>query len=169
MVYTGDSCYTTIMRKRSWSTSDLIAAAKKSTSVRQVLQRLGLAEAGGNYAQVKRTLLEQRIDVGHFLGQGHNKGKKLDKPPVRTLASILVAKSEFQSYKLKKRLFKAGLKEVKCERCGWCEISQDGRTPLELNHINGDRFDNRIENLRVLCPNCHSLQPTHRGLNKKKG
>ncbi|MGB4076287.1 MAG: HNH endonuclease [Minisyncoccia bacterium] len=38
--------------------------------------------------------------------------------------------------------------------------------PVELDHVNGDRHDNRIENLRILCPNCHSLKPTHRGRNK---
>lgn len=47
-------------------------------------------------------------------------------------------------------------------------MSEDGRIPLELDHINGDRHDNRLENLRVLCPNCHSLKPTHRGLNRSK-
>ena len=46
--------------------------------------------------------------------------------------------------------------------------SIDGRIPLELDHINGDRHDNRIKNLRILCPNCHSLQPTHRGRNMNK-
>lgn len=61
-----------------------------------------------------------------------------------------------------------GLKPACCEECGWAKISNDGRLPLELDRINGDRNDNRIENLRILCPNCHSLQPTHRGRNKKR-
>ncbi|KKQ13143.1 MAG: hypothetical protein US27_C0015G0001, partial [Candidatus Moranbacteria bacterium GW2011_GWF1_36_78] len=52
--------------------------------------------------------------------------------------------------------------------CGWHKVSKDGRLPLELDHINGDSKDNRIKNLRVLCPNCHSLKPTHRGRNIKK-
>jgi len=47
-------------------------------------------------------------------------------------------------------------------------LDVDGRLPIELDYINGDHDDNRIENLRVLCPNCHSLQPTHRGSNKRK-
>ncbi|MEX2398487.1 MAG: HNH endonuclease [Candidatus Saccharimonadales bacterium] len=59
------------------------------------------------------------------------------------------------------------MKLPKCELCGWDKRSIDGRTPVELDHINGDRYDNRLENLRVLCPNCHSLQPTHRGRNMK--
>ncbi len=51
--------------------------------------------------------------------------------------------------------------------CGWNKTTKDGRLPLELDHINGDSRDNRLTNLQILCPNCHSLQPTHRGLNKK--
>jgi len=43
----------------------------------------------------------------------------------------------------------------------------DGYLPLELDHINGDHHDNRLENLRILCPNCHSLKPTHRGRRRK--
>jgi hypothetical protein len=63
--------------------------------------------------------------------------------------------------------FKEGIKKEECEMCGWAKSSLDGRIPLELDHINGDHHDNRLINLRILCPNCHSLQPTHRGKNKK--
>lgn len=55
-----------------------------------------------------------------------------------------------------------------CEDCGWAKSSEDGRIPVELDHINGDRHDNRLENLRILCPNCHSLRLTHRGKNIQK-
>jgi 5-methylcytosine-specific restriction endonuclease McrA len=87
--------------------------------------------------------------------------------PKIPLKRILVKKSSYQSYKLKNCLFREGLKQRKCEICGWAKKSPDGRKPLELDHINGDSQDNRLENLRILCPNCHSLQPTHRGRNRK--
>ncbi len=155
------------MKKRSWSENQLIEAVKSSTSIRQVLFKLGLIEAGGNYFQVKKYISELNLNINHFTGKGWNKGKKIYKTPVFQLKDILVQNSNFQSYKLKKRLFKEGLKKIECENCGWNQISKDGRIPLELDHINGDNRDNRITNLRILCPNCHSLQPTHRGLNKK--
>lgn len=88
--------------------------------------------------------------------------------PLRPLVDILVLGSDYQRFKLKARLFREGLKKPLCEECGWCTRSDDGYLPLELDHINGDRHDNRIENLRVLCPNCHSLKSTHRGRNRKK-
>src|SRR5258708_23616780 len=88
--------------------------------------------------------------------------------PLIPLENILVKGSLYQSFKLKNRLFKQGLKTEKCEECGWAKLAADGRLPLELDHINGDRHDNRLENLRVLCPNCHSLKTTHTGRNRIK-
>ena len=85
--------------------------------------------------------------------------------PLLSLDEILVKNSTYQSYKLKKRLFKEGLRPKYCEECKWAKITKDGYLPLELDHINGDRHDNRLKNLRILCPNCHSLKPTQRGRN----
>jgi 5-methylcytosine-specific restriction endonuclease McrA len=60
--------------------------------------------------------------------------------------------------------------EHQCEVCGWNKINPiTGRSPLEINHIDGDAGNNRPENLQVICPNCHSLTPTWKALNKGKG
>ncbi len=154
--------------RTSWTKTDLIKAVSSSGSIRQVLQKLGLREAGGNYEQIKRYIQLLKLDTTHFHGKLWNKGRKIPKEPLIPLKEILINGSTFQSYKLKKRLFAVGLKKQSCEECGWAQQSLDGRIPLELDHINGNRHDNRLENLRVLCPNCHSLQPTHRGKNKSE-
>src|SRR3972149_10316291 len=65
------------------------------------------------------------------------------------------------------KLFAAGLKPQYCEECGWSRRTPDGRLPLEVHHINGDPADNRLANLQILCPNCHSLKPHYRGRNRK--
>lgn len=153
--------------RRSWTDDELVEAVKASASVREVIKKLGLIPAGGNYVQVKAGILRLKLKSSHFKGQGWNKGKTYHTSTRSTLEFLLVKGSSVQSYKLKKRLYEAGLKQPQCEICGWAKLSADGRIPLELDHVNGDRMDNRIENLRILCPNCHSLQPTHRGLNKK--
>ena len=156
------------MKPRKWSEDQLRKSAKDVFSIRQVLSRLGLREAGGNYTQIKKYLEFYKIDISHFKGRVWNKGMHLPFEPRIPLKEILVKNSNFQSHKLKNRLFRDGLKTPKCEECSWAVRSKDGRLPLELDHINGDARDNRLENLRILCPNCHSLQSKHRGLNQKR-
>ncbi len=154
--------------RKSWTIEQLKRAVKNSTSYRQVIAKLCLVEAGGNYEQIKKYIKEYSIPVSHFKGRAWNKNMKFGLRPIIPLSEILVKNSNYQSFKLKKRLFALGIKKPKCEKCGWSKISIDGRIPIELDHINGDRHDNRISNLRILCPNCHSLEATHRGLNIKK-
>lgn len=155
-------------KPRKWTVLQLKNAVKRSRSYRQVLQHIGLREAGGNYEQIKKYIREADVDASHFTGQVWNKGLTGLKKASLPLQDILVRDSSFQSHKLKNRLYKAGLKQQRCELCGWHQVSADGRRPLELDHINGDRHDNRLQNLQILCPNCHSLQPTHRGRNMRK-
>lgn len=154
-----------MVKKRSWNEKQLRLAVRQARSIRQILHALHLREAGGNYFQIKKYLSEYNISTAHLKGQGWCKGLKGIGKPKIPLEKILIRDSNFQSYKLKARLFKAGLKRRQCEECGWKKTSPDGRIPLELDHVNGNGRDNRLENLRILCPNCHSLQSTHRGLN----
>ena len=155
------------MRKRSWTKEQLREAVKNSFSIRQILHKLKLREAGGNYFQIKKYIAEDKLNISHLKGRGWNKGLTGFSSPRIALDKILVKNSHFQSFKLKKRLFSAGIKKPQCEECGWAEKSSDGRIPLEIDHINGDSNDNQLENLRILCPNCHSLKLTHRGRNRK--
>lgn len=141
-------------------------AVARSKSIASVLRALGLIPAGGNYAVAHQRIEALGLDTSHFTGPGWNKGMQFVGPR-RPLDQILVAGRPTGSHTLKLRLFSEGVKRAACELCGWAQRSPDGRVPVELDHINGDRNDNRLENLRVLCPNCHSLQTTHRGLNKR--
>lgn len=157
------------VRQTRWTEKQLRVAVAESFSVAQTLRRLGLVAAGGNYVIVQRRIRDLSIDTTHFTGKGWNVGPRARATALTTaLDDLLVADRWTSSHKLKQRLLKAGLKAGACELCGWAERASDGRIPLELDHINGDRNDNRLENLRILCPNCHALQPTHRGLNQKR-
>ena len=131
-------------RVKKWSEKGLRKAVASSVSKRQVLKKLGLVEAGGNYEQVGKYIEVYSIDCTHFLGKGSNKGRLLTRRYVYSLEEISIKNSTFQSHKLKNRLFKEKIKNKVCELCGWAKVSDDGRIPLELDHINGDRHDSRI-------------------------
>lgn len=122
----------------------------------------------GNYQTIKNKIKEYEINISHFTGQAWNQGKRyrqINKP--KPLEEILKKDSSYQSYKLKERLLANGLKEHKCECCNNTEWL--GKPiKLELHHINGDHNDNRLENLQVLCPNCHSYTDTYRASNKNR-
>jgi hypothetical protein len=159
--------YSSGRHRGAWTDDDLRAAVASSKSFAQVIRKLGLVPAGGNYVQVQRRIGQLALDTSRFTGSGWNSGLKHRPRPRAPLEQVLVADRPTGSHKLKQRLIRAGLKPPACELCGWAVRASDGRIPVELDHINGNRADNRLENLRVLCPNCHSLQPTHRGLNLK--
>ena len=75
---------------------------------------------------------------------------------------------DYQTFKLKKRLIREGYKEDKCELCGWDKkIEGEEFTPCELHHKDGNPHNHSLENLIILCPNCHSLQDHYRARNKK--
>jgi len=155
-------------RPARWSDDDLRRAVASAYGYAAVLRALGLVAAGGNYDVLRKRIRALGLDTSHFRGQGWNVGMRFQPSPARPLEEVLVADSWTASHHLKNRLIRAGLKAAACELCNWAARAPDGRVPVELDHINGDKSDNRIENLRILCPNCHALQPTHRGLNQKR-
>ena len=154
--------------RRSWTVQQLVEAVEISTSYRQVLTQLKLRGAGANYRQLRKYIRESDLDTSHFTGMAWRRGCKIPPRPARPLAELLTADSDYGTFKLKRRLFAAGVKQPRCEECGWAEMTVDGYLPVEMDHINGDSRDNRLENLRILCPNCHSLKPTHRARNRRK-
>lgn len=140
-------------------------AIKNAKSIAQALRNLGIKDRGGNYRIIKNAIDKYQIDTSHFTGQGWNVNLNFNPNTKIKTEDLLVENSNYNSYKLKKRLLSEGYKEKKCECCGLTEW-QGKEIPLELHHINGDNTDNRIENLEILCPNCHALTDNYRGRNK---
>jgi hypothetical protein len=83
---------------------------------------------------------------------------------MKQLEEILIKGSNYQSNKLRKRLLRDGIFVPVCNRCDLLEWNSKP-IPLELNHKNGDNSDHRIENLELLCPNCHAQTDNYRGKN----
>lgn len=153
---------------RTWTNEQLIEAVKTSTSKRQVLNKLGLREAGGNYKQLDVYIKELNLDNTHFTGCAHTKGKKFAFKPKIELKNILIENSTYNcSNSLRKRLIIENILQPKCNICQNIEW-MNKPIPLELDHINGINTDNRLENLRLLCANCHAQTSNYRGKNIKK-
>jgi 5-methylcytosine-specific restriction endonuclease McrA len=131
--------------------------------MRQVLLKLGVAPYGGNYDVLRKAIRHFVLDTAHFTGQAWNRGKRLpDRTPT---GDYLANRVRIQSFKLKRRLVTAGLLTTQCALCnGTHWLGQP--IPLELDHIDGNRHNNSLSNLRMLCPNCHALTPTYRGKNR---
>lgn len=156
-------------RSKRYTDDDVRAAVASSRTIAQVLRKLGLVPRGSNYRTYHRLVSRLAIDTSHILGHAWSRG--LERPDIsrrqRSLDGLLVLGSKVKTDALRQRLIRSGLKAAACEMCH--RIEWNGRPiPLELDHINGDPEDNRLENLRILCPNCHAQTPTYRARNIRR-
>lgn len=146
-------------RRENVSDDEFAAAVRESRSIAEALRRLGL-DPRSDYDFFHRKRRALALGIDHFSGQAwRGKTRGVSR---RRLMDLLRKGGLINTSRLKQRLFEAGLKDRRCE---WCGITRwrGGEAPLELDHVNGDRRDNRLENLRILCPNCHALTATYRG------
>lgn len=151
------------MKLHKYTEEQLREAVESSTSLRQVLLKLKVAPYGGNYTVLQKAIDYYRLNTAHFSGQAWSKGKSL--PSKRSLEDYLENRQPIQSYNLKKRLLAEGVFKHQCMKCNRTKWN-DQPIPLELDHIDGNNKNNRLENLHLLCPNCHALTPTYRSKNR---
>lgn len=133
---------------RNYTDEDVIKFAKEVNSIAGLLKSLNLVVAGGNYANMKRKLQKLNVDTSHWTGQAWSGNQQL---------------KDWQNYSkvghLKPHLIK--LRGHQCEKCKnqiWLELP----IPLEVHHIDGDRTNNKLENLELVCCNCHAQTDTWR-------
>lgn len=153
----------------NYQKQNIVLAVENSKSITDVIKYLGLRTAGGNYAVIKKYIKLYGIDTSHFTPQSEIIKIVVDRFVRKPLSEILI-KNKFNlcSSSVKERLYKEGLKKRKCELCGQEEIWMGKRMSLILDHKNGIHSDWRIENLRIVCPNCNATLDTHCGKNNIK-
>ena len=158
------------MKYTTYTEDQLRNAVKISYSLSQVQEALSLTKSGGNSKTIKSHIERLGINIDHFSGKGHLKGKKHNWSKNTPLDELLVEGKFQNTSRLKQRLLNDGILEYKCymEGCTLTNKWNGKELILRLDHINGDNCDNRKENLRLLCPNCDSQSEFFCGRNKSK-
>jgi predicted RNA-binding Zn-ribbon protein involved in translation (DUF1610 family) len=136
-------------------------AVAQATSVMEVMRILDVKMAGGTHTHLSNRIKALGLDTSHFLGQGHRKGTK--SPKRKSAAEILVRLPEGSGRTRRAHLMRALLDVGRPYVCGLCGLNAvwNGQPlMLPVDHQDGDFLNNLAENLRFLCPNCHSQTET---------
>lgn len=156
---------------KSYTQEEFLSAVDASSSIKETLERLGLSTSGQSYRTFYRSVESWQVDYSHF-DRGRSKfsdSRVSSAKPVEDYLRLYDGRTSPYpaSHFLKRKLYKSGLKEPRCEICH-IEEWQGHELTMHLDHINGHPWDNRLENLRILCPNCHSQTPTFCGKNRQR-
>lgn len=161
--------YLCIMKRYKYTENYLTEKVKRVKSYRQLIISVGAKyPSGGLHVHLKKLIHEYGIDTTHFHGQGWNKGSFVKPPHTKESFEKEVLCLNGKGWKggeIKKKLIIFGFKKEVCESClntAWLGLP----IPLELHHENGNKNDNRLENLKLICPNCHAMTDNYRGKNK---
>lgn len=132
----------------------------ESETFTEILKKCGLENKGGNINTVKRRIFKEKINSSHIkTGRNHNKGRVFIKQRIsleEAIRKYFIKNSNIKRGTIKKLIARYKLLDYKCQHCGLTNIWNNKNISLQLDHVNGINNDNRLENLRYLCPNCHS-------------
>lgn len=151
---------------RMLSPDQLATLVAQSRTYKDILSSLGLRNAGSSHRVLKERIKSLNIPTSH-LGNKWDGIVRHGRESTIPIESILVEYSTYNRVHLKSRLISSGILQNKCSQCGLDTLWHGRPISLELHHINGRYRDNRVENLTLLCPNCHSQQKTSSGKNKR--
>ena len=149
-----------VAKWRQLSEEEFAQLVKESKSFYELAERIGYSKTGGGTNEaLKKAVKERELDTSHFTGQWWNK----DNHDYSTFTNNSVKKNG-------KTTLKAiiNLRGRKCENCGLIEW-QGKPINLEIHHIDGNHNNNELENIQLLCPNCHSYTDNYRGKNTNSG
>lgn len=151
-------------RRRSKYTEDqLRQAVAKSKSWKGVCLILGIPPFTGSQSHITKVIKSLGVDYSHFTGKGWNKGRQFKK---RNAIEYCFNGSTIPSSRLRENLIRDGYKENKCEICGLTDWLGDP-LPLELDHKDSNHWNNELENLQIICANCHAVETKKRIIIKR--
>lgn len=144
---------------KQYTKEELQQMALESRSYAQWIEKMGYANQGGNITRVPKDILEAYpdINISHFTGQGWKK---------ETDSYDLLS----HDYQGRRDTIKRALINKRGHKCECCGLTtwQEQEIPLEVHHVNGNNQDNDVNNLLLLCPNCHALTDFYRGRNVRQ-
>ncbi len=139
-----------------------------SSSIAEVIEKIGLDPYNGNHKTLNQRIKEEDFDLSKLKDNRTIKNKQVGIKNRFPLNNVLTENSTYNRSQLKKRLVEDNLLAYKCSSCGITDMWNNKPISLQLDHINGINNDNRLKNLRFLCPNCHSQTETYCGKHRKK-
>lgn len=142
------------------TTEEFQKIVKAYDSLAKILEYFGVGT--GNYKTLKTRLASENIDYSH-IKMGLDSNKYRTRPAKKHISEYLKENIKVSCQQLKRRLIKESIFEDKCVVCGQGSEWNGKDLVLQLDHINGDHDDNRLDNLRIICPNCHTQTPTFSG------
>lgn len=143
-----------------WTEEQLRVAVAENVSCRQTILSLGLTDRTTNYKTIQNAINRLGLDTSHWTKRGHRKGKRANNRLSNEQMFVLHEGPSRRGTKLRKRVLEERLIPYICAECN-CEPKWQGKElRLHLDHINGNCFDDRLTNLRFLCPNCHDQVET---------
>lgn len=144
---------------KKWNVDDLADAVAKSTNYSQVCRALGLSHISSNFRTIKKYIQLQNLDVSHFNDSAIVAARRRNAARIKlSNDEVFRENSPYHNTVVRRKYVK--MVEAICAICGNRGEHMGKPLRLEMDHINGINNDNRLENLRLLCPNCHSQTET---------
>lgn len=157
-----------MINKNNWDKEKLLSSISKSDCKADILRNLNLSINSGNYRTLSRYCIKYDIDITNIDGKSVKYINKFKNRKLSNTNDVFIKNSIVSSTVIRKRIKQDNLIVYNCSLCDNNGSWLNSKLTLQLDHINGDSFDNRLENLQYLCPNCHSQTATYGSKNKKK-
>jgi len=159
------------MSKLKYSKELLEPIAKESFSIHEMMRKLGLKLTGGSHSHLKSKILNYGIDISHFHGRANNRGNNHKGGCEKLIPSEVLVFDRYDGrreavFRLKRAMLESGIDE-KCEQCSLPPVWNGKPITLQIDHRDGNGLNNLKENLRFVCPNCHSQTDNYGAKNIK--